>query len=159
LKCALGVPLQNVCFCVEKKTQMAAIAGHYFNIRLYGKIKKCFFSETRNLIEPKLNMNNHWMVPYKILFLFCVDWISKMASIARQIKHRTLWGKYFQIIPVSNQWIIWRLECALDGLLQNVCFCGDRKSMMVAIVGHIVLTFDYMGKWKKHVFSETRNLI
>jgi hypothetical protein len=23
-------------------------------------------SETRNFIEPKLYMNNHWMVPYKI---------------------------------------------------------------------------------------------
>jgi hypothetical protein len=50
----LGVPLQNVCFCVEKKTKMVAIAGCNFNIGLYGEIKKkFFFSETRNLIKTQ----------------------------------------------------------------------------------------------------------
>jgi hypothetical protein len=54
---------------------MVAIAGCNFNIGLYGEIKKMFFfSETRNLIEPKLNMNNHWMVPYTILFLLMIHW-------------------------------------------------------------------------------------
>ena len=31
-----------------------------------GKWKKLFISETINLIEPKLYIINHWMVPYKM---------------------------------------------------------------------------------------------
>jgi hypothetical protein len=162
LKCALGVPLQNVCFCVEKKTKMVAIAGCNFNIGLYGEIKKMFFfSETRNLIEPKLNMNNHWMVPYTILFLFCVNRISKMAPIARKIKHRTLWGKYFQIIclkPMNH------LKANLAGmcLWWSITKCVFLHRSEIHDGCHR-RTYSFnlwlYGKMKKHVFSETRNLI
>jgi hypothetical protein len=42
--------------------------------------KKKFFSETRNLFEPKLYINNHWMVPYKTED--CVAWKSKNTTTA-----------------------------------------------------------------------------
>jgi hypothetical protein len=40
----------------------------------YGKMKKKrIFSETINLIEPKLYIHSHWIV----IIIFCVDWKSK----------------------------------------------------------------------------------
>jgi hypothetical protein len=46
-------------FFVDWKSKMATIPGHYFSIGLHVYGENIFFSEIRNLIEPKLNMNNH----------------------------------------------------------------------------------------------------
>jgi hypothetical protein len=35
-----------------------------------GKCSNAFFSETTNMIKAKLYMNVHWMVLYKLRFLF-----------------------------------------------------------------------------------------
>jgi hypothetical protein len=32
----------------------------------YGKNNKIFFLEATNMNKPKLYMNDHWMVPYKV---------------------------------------------------------------------------------------------
>ena len=53
-----------------------------FNIGPYGKnVSKCFFSETNELTEPKLYMNDHWNVLYQVT-VFYADRKSKMAAIA-----------------------------------------------------------------------------
>jgi len=37
-------------------------------------MNKTFFLRAMNIIEPKLNMNYHWMAPYMyVWFVFCVD--------------------------------------------------------------------------------------
>ena len=45
---------------------MATNAGQSFNIGTFKGNENVFFSETRNMIEPKLYMSNYWMVPYII---------------------------------------------------------------------------------------------
>jgi hypothetical protein len=45
------------------------------------EISKIFFSETNELTEPKLKMNDHWNVHYQIS-VFYADRKSKMATIA-----------------------------------------------------------------------------
>jgi len=42
---------------------MAISLGQSFNMGSYGKLKKNKFSETRNFIEPKRFINNHWIGP------------------------------------------------------------------------------------------------
>jgi hypothetical protein len=51
------------------------------------EISKIFFSETNELTEPKLYMNDHWNVLYKVS-VFYADRKSKMAATAG---HWTLW--------------------------------------------------------------------
>ena len=88
LKANLNGPLK-LCFCVNRKAEMATVTGYSFNI---GNEKKHFYSESRNLIVLKLHMNNQWMVSYK-LSNFCVDQKSMLADIAGQNSHRILWEK------------------------------------------------------------------
>jgi hypothetical protein len=45
------------------------------------EISKIFFSETNELTEPKLYMNDHWNVLYQVT-VFYADWKSKMAATA-----------------------------------------------------------------------------
>ena len=52
------------------KFEMATTAGHRFTLDPMGKCSNAFFSETTNLIKAKLYMNVHWMVLYKLRFLF-----------------------------------------------------------------------------------------
>jgi hypothetical protein len=54
------------------------------------EISKIFFSETNELTEPKLYMNDHWNVLYQVT-VFYADRKSKMATIAG---HRLTLGKY-----------------------------------------------------------------
>jgi hypothetical protein len=45
-------------------------AGHRLTLDPMGKYSTGFFSETTNMIKAKLHMNVHWMVLYKLRFLF-----------------------------------------------------------------------------------------
>ena len=77
--------LNEMCgfFCVNLKSKMAAIreCGCIIGEYIWGNEKK--FGETRNLIEHKLNMNNHWMVLYHF---FCVDSINDTSMLIGQKK-------------------------------------------------------------------------
>jgi hypothetical protein len=53
-------------FYADRKSQMAAIAGHRLTLDPMGKCSNAFFSETTNIIKAKLYMNVHWMVLYKL---------------------------------------------------------------------------------------------
>ena len=54
----------TVCYA-DRKSKMAATAGHRLTLDPMGKCSKAFFSETTNMIKAKLYMNVHWMVLYK----------------------------------------------------------------------------------------------
>jgi hypothetical protein len=49
---------------------MAATAGHRLTLDPMGKCSNAFFSETTNQTESKLDRDVHWMVLYKLEFLF-----------------------------------------------------------------------------------------
>jgi hypothetical protein len=49
---------------------MATTAGHRLTFNPMGKYSNAFFSETTNMIKAILYMNVHWMVLYKLGFLF-----------------------------------------------------------------------------------------
>ena len=53
-------------FYADRKSKMAATAGHRLTLDPMGKCSNTFFSETTNIIKAKLYMNVHWMVLYKL---------------------------------------------------------------------------------------------
>ena len=58
--------LYKVCvFYADRKSKMAATAGHRLTLDPMGNCSNAFFSETTNMIKAKLYMNVHWMVLYK----------------------------------------------------------------------------------------------
>ena len=66
-------------FYADRKSKMAATAGHILTLDPKGKCSNSFFSETSNMIKAKLYMNVHWMVLYN-LKVFCSDMKFKMAA-------------------------------------------------------------------------------
>ena len=68
-------------FYADRKSKMAATAGHRLTLDPMGKCSNAFFSETTNMIKAKLYMNVHWMVLYK-LYVFYSDMKFKMAATA-----------------------------------------------------------------------------
>jgi hypothetical protein len=52
-------------FYADRKSKMAATAGHILTLDPMGKCSNAFFSETTNMIKTKVYMNIHWMIPYK----------------------------------------------------------------------------------------------
>ena len=81
------------CFYADRKSKMAATAGHRLTLDPMGKCSNAFFSETTDMIKAKLNMNVHWMVLYKH---FCSDMKFKMAATAGLSLTLDLMGKMFQ---------------------------------------------------------------
>jgi hypothetical protein len=53
-------------FYADRKSKMAAIAGHRLTLDPMGKCSNAFFSETTSMIKAKLYMNVHWMVLYNL---------------------------------------------------------------------------------------------
>ena len=47
---------------------MVATAAFNRGLYDYGKGNRSFFSETANIIEFKMYIKGHWMVPYKFVF-------------------------------------------------------------------------------------------
>ena len=68
-------------FYADRKSKMAATAGHRLILDPMGKYSNAFFSETTIMIKAKLYMNVHWMVLYK-LYVFGFDIKFKMAATA-----------------------------------------------------------------------------
>ena len=55
-------------FYADRKSKLAATAGHRLTLDPMGKCSNAFFSETTNMIKAKLYMNVHWMVLYNLKF-------------------------------------------------------------------------------------------
>ena len=68
LECSMDKTLHKCQFFVSTgNPRWLYLKDKNFSIAPYGKTNKYFFSETRNLVEPKRNMINQWMIPYKML--------------------------------------------------------------------------------------------
>jgi hypothetical protein len=67
---SLEGPLQSFYFLCRSEIQDGATAGHILTLDHIAKCLNAFFSETTNMIKAKLYMNVHWMVLYKLGFLF-----------------------------------------------------------------------------------------
>jgi hypothetical protein len=52
-------------FYTNRKSKMAATAGHRLTLDPMGKCSNAFFSETTNQTACKLERNVHWMILYK----------------------------------------------------------------------------------------------
>jgi hypothetical protein len=77
----LGGPLQSFCVYADRKSKMAATAGHRLTLDPMGKCSNAFFSETTNQTESKLDRNVHWMILYAA-YVCCSDIKWKMAATA-----------------------------------------------------------------------------
>jgi hypothetical protein len=111
------------------------------------EISKIFFSETNELTEPKLEMNDHWNVRYQVS-VFYADRKSKMATTA---------GHRLTLDPMgkcSNAFFSETTNIIKAKLFMNVhwmvlyklwVFCSDMKFKMAATAG-LSLTLDRMGK-------------
>ena len=77
----IGRSSTNFCFYANRKSKMAATAGHRLTFDTMGKYSNAFFSETTNMIKAKLYMNVHWMVLYNPQG-FCSDMKFKMVATA-----------------------------------------------------------------------------
>ena len=84
-------------FYADRKSKMAATAGHRLTLDPMEKYSNAFFSETTNIIKDKLYMNVHWMILYN-LKVFCSDMKFKMATTTGLSVSLTLdpMGKMFQ---------------------------------------------------------------
>ena len=82
-------------FYVDRKSKMAATAGHRLTLDPMGKCSNAFFSETTNMIKAKLYMNVRLMVLYT-LYVFCSDMKFKMAATAGLSLALDPMGKMFQ---------------------------------------------------------------
>ena len=82
-------------FYADRKSKMAATAGHRLTLYPMGKCSNAFFSETTNMIKAKLYMNVHWMVLYNF-YVFCSDMKFKMAATAGLSLTLDPMGKMFQ---------------------------------------------------------------
>ena len=90
-----NVLYQVTVFYADRKSKMAAIAGHRLTLDPMGKCSNAFFWETTNMIKAKLYMNVHWMVLYN-LKVFCSDMKFKMAATAGLSLTLDPMGKMFQ---------------------------------------------------------------
>ena len=145
-------PLQISVFYADRKSKMAATAGHRLTLDPMGKCSNAFFSETTNMIKAKLYMNVHWMVLYN-LKVFCSDMKFKMAATAGLSLTLDPMGKMFQ--NASSLKPLGQLKPNCPGM---IVFYADRKFKMAATTGHR-LTLDPMGKCSNAFFSETTNMI
>ena len=82
-------------FYADRKSKMAATAGHRLTLDPLGKCSNAFFSETTNMIKAKPYMNVHWMVLYN-LKVFCSNMKFKMAATAGLSLTLDPMGKIFQ---------------------------------------------------------------
>jgi hypothetical protein len=89
---------QVTVFYADRKSKMAASAGHRLTLGPKEKCSNAFFSETTNMIKVQLYMNVHWMVPCN-LKVFCSDMKFKMAATAGLSLTLNPMGKMFQNAP------------------------------------------------------------
>ena len=158
---SLEGPLQISVFYADRKSKMAATAGHRLTLDPMGKYSNAFFSETTNMIKAKLPRNDHWKVLY-IFSVFYADRKSKMVATAGHRLTLDPMEKMFQ--NASSLKPLGQLKLNCPGMIIGrsstnfLFFYADRKSKMAATAGHR-LTLDPMGKCSNAFFSETTNMI
>ena len=111
-------------FYADRKSKMAATAGHRLTLDPKGKCSNAFFSETTHIIKAKLYMYVHWIVLYN-LKVFCSDMKFKMAATARLSLTLDPMGKMFQ--NASSLKPLAQLKPNCTGMIigrssTNICF-------------------------------------
>jgi hypothetical protein len=66
-----------------------------------GKCSNAFFSETTNIIKAKLYMNVHWMVLYKLSFMYSLAIIIFVVSEKKAFEHFPLGSNVNLCIAVA----------------------------------------------------------
>ena len=129
-------------FYADRKSKMAATAGHKLTLDPMGKCSNTFFSETTNIIKAKLYTNVHWMVLYK-LYVFCSDMKFKMAATAGLSLILDPMRKMFQ--NASSLKPLGQLKPNCPGMIigRSSVFYADQKSKMAATTGHSINTGPY----------------
>ena len=131
---------------VFRSSRIFNMAARANNVLWLAEISKIFFSETNELTEPKLYMNDHWNVLYQVP-VFYADRKSKMATIAGHRLTLDHMGK------CSNAFFSETTNMIKAKLYMNVhwmvlynlkVFCSDMKFKMAATAG-LSLTLDPMG--------------
>ena len=97
-------------FNADRKSKMAAIAGHW---TLWENVQMPSSQKLQIWLKPKLYMNVHWMVLYKI-YVFCSDMKFKMVATAGLSVTLDPMGKMFQ--NASSLKPLGRLEPNLTGM-------------------------------------------
>jgi hypothetical protein len=134
-----NVLYQVTVFYADRKSKMAAIAGHRLTLDPMGKCSNAFFSETTNMIKAKLYMNVHWLVLYNLKVL-CFDMKFKMAAMTGLSLTLDPMGK--NVLKCFFFETTWTIETKLPRndhwkVFYKVCvFYADRKSKMAATAGH-----------------------
>ena len=110
---------QATVFYADRKSKMAATAGHRLTLDPMGKCSNAFFSETTNMIKAKLYMNVHWIVLYN-LKVFCSDMKFKMAATAGLSLTLDPMGKMFQ--NASSLKPLGQLKANCPGMIIGMSF-------------------------------------
>ena len=138
-----NVLYQVTVFYADRKSKMAATAGHRLTLDPMGKCSNAFFSEITNMI-------------------FCSDMKFKMAATAGLSLTLDPMGKMFQ--NASSLKPLGQLKPNCPGMIigrsstKFLFFNAGRKFKMAATAGHR-LTLNPMGKCSNAFFSETTNMI
>ena len=128
-------------FYADRKSKMAATAGHRLTLDPMGKCSNVFFSETTNMIKAKLYMNVHWMVLYE-LNVFCSDMKFKMAATVELSLTLDTLGIFFSKRFFSET--TWTIETNLHWndhwkvLYRIFVLYADQKSKMATTAIHTV---------------------
>jgi hypothetical protein len=80
-------------FNSDRKSKMAATAGHRLTLDPMGKYSNAFFSETTNIIKAKLYMNVHWMVLGHLEFSIGI----KKQKLCRGPSNDHSWTVWYQL--------------------------------------------------------------
>ena len=132
---------------VFRSSRIFNMAARANNMLWLAEISKILFSETNELTEPKLYVNDHWNVLYQVS-VFYADRKSKMATTA---------GHRLTLDPIgkcSNSFFSETTNMIKAKLYMNdhwmviyklYVFCSDMKFKMAA-TGGLSLTLDPMGK-------------
>ena len=106
-------------FYADRKSKMAATAGHRLTLDPIGKYSIAFYSETTNIIKAKLHMNVHLIVLYK-LYVFCSGMKFKMAATAGLSLTLDPMGKMFQ--NASSLKPLGQLKANCPGMIIGMSF-------------------------------------
>ena len=109
---------------VFRSSRIFNMAARANNMLWLAEISKIFFSETNELTEPKLYMNDHWNVLYQVT-VFYADRKFKMATMTRLSLTLDPMGiSHFHLFFWNHKTDLnqtWQ-KCSLDGHIQDLCF-------------------------------------
>jgi hypothetical protein len=146
LDCSVNSSFQNIWFCVNRKSKMAAIEGHSFNRGTYMKMKNIFFSDTRNRLHRKGTLNCHfyflwiwnpsWLVS-QVIVLTMGKWVTSLFSKTLKLHENKQADDTCSDEPLFLRNTILTAWIVIEQFLTNFSLCVDPKKKMAATAGNI----------------------